>query len=168
MSGLGEADQVFTIGEPITTEAEEVALVKVAPVPVSTSTIKDADYRFVFKIQERGITYDRASADIIRVTLPTPGAVTGKEFRVIGAARGTWFFEASFPIKVLDASGAALTVGIAQAQGDWMTENFVAFSADITIPETYIGPATIVLQKDNPSGDPERDASASFPIVIEY
>jgi len=168
VSGLGTADQVFIIGEPITTEAEEVTLVAVEPAPVSTVAIKNADYRFTFKIQKRGMTYDRASSDLIRVSLPTPGAVTGKKFKIVGEARGVWFFEASFPIKVLAADGTTLAIGIAQAEDEWMTENFVPFSADITIPATYIGPATIVLQKDNPSGDPAHDASASFPITIEY
>lgn len=168
VSGSRTADQVFIIGEPITTGAEEVALIEVNPAPISTVTITDSDYRFTFKIQKRGITYDRASADVVRVTLPMPGAVTGKEFKVIGEARGVWFFEASFPITVLDTSGAIVAASIAQAQSNWMSENFVPFSADIVIPATYSGPATIVLKKDNPSGDPVYDASASFPITIEY
>lgn len=167
-SGLGRADQVFLIDEPVTTEAEIVTLVEVKPAAISTRPITGADYRFIFKIQKVGMTYDRASADLIRVDLPFPGAVTGKEFKVVGEARGTWFFEASFPIEVVDKNGATLVTGIAQAQSDWMTTDFVPFSADIVVPSTYIGPATIVLHKDNPSGDPATDASASFLITIEY
>lgn len=167
-SDLGTADQIFFVGEPVTTEAEEVTLVEVKPAKVSTVPIKDSDYRFVFKIQKSGVVYVNASADVIRVTLPTPGAVTGKEFKVVGEARGTWFFEASFPIEVVATNSATLATGIAQAQSDWMTTNFVPFSADITVPATYTGPATIVLHNDNPSGDPAKAASASFPITIEY
>ncbi|HEX5774924.1 MAG TPA: Gmad2 immunoglobulin-like domain-containing protein [Candidatus Paceibacterota bacterium] len=114
------------------------------------------------------VTYENASADLIEVELPFPGAVTGKSFSVIGEARGTWYFEASFPIEVLDKDGASLAMGHAQAQGEWMTENFVPFKGDITVPESYLGPATLVLHKDNPSGLPEHDASLSFPITIEY
>ncbi|MDB5265215.1 MAG: hypothetical protein JWN64_786 [Parcubacteria group bacterium] len=112
--------------------------------------------------------YVHASADLIVIDLPFPGAVTGKEFKVTGKARGTWFFEASFPVEVLDRNGNILSTGIGQAQGEWMTENFVPFSADIKVPDTYQGPATLVLKKDNPSGMPENDASVSFPITIEY
>lgn len=121
------------------------------------------------------ITYTNASVDLIVVELPFPDAVTGKEFSAIGQARGYWFFEASFPIEVIDANGNILAMGIAQAQPDpvtneinWMTEDFVPFKADIIIPETFMGPATIVFKKDNPSGLPENDASISFPINIEY
>lgn len=114
------------------------------------------------------ITYINSSDNLIKVELPFPGAVTGKEFSVIGEARGYWFFEASFPIKLLDKDGNELDTAIAQAQGEWMTENFVPFKADLKAPESYIGPATLVLMKDNPSGLPENDASISFPITIEY
>ena len=114
------------------------------------------------------ITYLNASSDLIKVEVPHPGAVTGKEFSVIGKARGTWFFEASFPIELLDKDGKRLAIAIAQAQEEWMTENFVPFKADIKVIKNYIGSATLILHKDNPSGLPEHDASASFPIVVEY
>jgi hypothetical protein len=113
-------------------------------------------------------TYTSATADSIVVDLPFPGAVTGKEFSVIGKARGTWYFEASFPVVLIDSSGKVIATGIAQAEGDWMTENFVPFKATILAPSTFIGPATLVLRKDNPSGLPEHDASVSFPITVEY
>jgi hypothetical protein len=112
--------------------------------------------------------YVNASKDLIEVDLPYPGAVTGKAFSVIGKARGTWYFEASFPVEVLDKDGKTLFQGPAQAQSSWMTEDFVPFKLDVTIPDSYIGPATVILKKDNPSGDPARDASVSFPITIEY
>ncbi|MEK7564492.1 MAG: Gmad2 immunoglobulin-like domain-containing protein [Patescibacteria group bacterium] len=122
---------------------------------------------FTEEIPEK-ITYTNASADLIVVDLPFPGAVTGKEFSVVGHARGYWFFEASFPIELLDKDGNLLDTGIAQAEGEWMTENFVPFKADLKAPISYIGPATLVLKKDNASGLPEHDASISFPITIEY
>jgi hypothetical protein len=113
-------------------------------------------------------TYSNASADLITVETPFPGAVTGKEFSVIGEARGTWFFEASFPVELIDKDGKTLAIAVAQAQGEWMTEEFVPFMATIKAPESYIGPATLILHKDNPSGLPEHDASVSFPITVEY
>jgi hypothetical protein len=113
------------------------------------------------------ITYDNTSADYIVVDLPFPGAVTGKEFKVTGKARG-FYFEASFPVEVLDKDGKQIFIAPAQAQGDWMVDAFVPFSIDVKVPESYIGPATLVLHKDNPSGEPAYDASISFPFTIEY
>lgn len=119
------------------------------------------------EIQEHA-TYINASADNIVVDTPQPGAVTGKTFTVKGRARGPWYFEASFPVKVLDKNGASLVQVPAQAQGDWMTTDFVPFSVEISVPKSYIGPATLVLRKDNPSGLPQNNASISIPMTIEY
>lgn len=114
------------------------------------------------------VTYMQASSSMIIVELPFPGAVTGKAFSVLGKARGTWYFEASFPIEVLDDKGVIIARSIAQAKSEWMTTDFVPFEAAVVIPETYIGKATLILKKDNPSGLSEHDASISFPIIIEY
>lgn len=114
------------------------------------------------------ITYNNASADMIEVELPFPGAVTGKEFSVIGKARGNWFFEASFPIDLLDKDGNILVQTYASAQSEWMTTDFVSFKGEVKAPIDYIGPATLVLKKDNPSDMHELDASISFPITVEY
>ena len=114
------------------------------------------------------ITYDHASSDLIVVDTPTPGAVTGKKFSIVGKARGTWYFEASFPVFIKDTKGKTLAVGHGQALTDWMTTEFVNFRADIVIPETFTGKAFIVLAKDNPSALPENEASVTIPITIEY
>lgn len=113
-------------------------------------------------------TYVNASADLIQVELPYPGAVTGKEFTIIGKARGYWFFEASFPVELRTLDGNILGGGVATAQGDWMTEDFVNFTAEMQTPSAFIGPAILILRKDNPSGLPENDASISFPITVEF
>lgn len=118
--------------------------------------------------QKEEITYKNASKEDIKIELPLPGHVVGKEFTVLGQAKGAWFFEADFPIRVLDKEGEEIAVGIAQTKSDWMTEDFVSFKAEVKIPESYTGPATLVLEKDNPSDLRELDGSVSFPIVIGY
>ena len=111
--------------------------------------------------------YVNASQNLILVTAPTPGTVVSHIFSVSGKARGYWFFEASFPVVVTGNKGEILARLPAHAQGDWMTNEFVPFSVDITISNSYVGPATITLKKDNPSGIPEKDASVSFPILVQ-
>jgi len=114
-------------------------------------------------------TYENASAEMIVVKTPHAGGVVGKEFIVTGEARGNWFFEASFPIEVVSMDGQILAGSIATAEGDWMTEGFVSFKSEIIdLPSAYIGPATLILRKDNPSGLPENDAAILIPIVVEY
>ncbi|MEX2341260.1 MAG: Gmad2 immunoglobulin-like domain-containing protein [Candidatus Paceibacterota bacterium] len=114
-------------------------------------------------------TYTNANEDLIKVENPHPGGVVGKEFVVTGEARGYWFFEATFPIEVVGATGDIIAGSYATANGDWMTEEFVSFTSEIIdLPSAYVGPATLILHRSNASGLPEHDASISIPIVVEY
>lgn len=81
-----------------------------------------------------------------------------------GEARGTWFFEASFRAEVRDSAGAILSVGSVQGAGDWDSEAFVPFTVSIQIPETVVGRGTLVLIKNNRSGDSSQDDSFSVPV----
>lgn len=112
-------------------------------------------------------TYVNASANDIVVASPKPGETLGSIIDVSGRARGLWYFEASFPIEVVTSAGAVVGQGIATADGEWMTEEFVPFTATITLTTPYTGPATLILKKDNPSGESSRDASVSLPIIIQ-
>ena len=102
--------------------------------------------------------------DLIRVISPRPNQTISSPLVLEGEARGVWFFEASFPIKLLDGNGKEIAIAIAQAQGEWMTEEFVPFLAtlEFTVPDTESG--TLVLEKDNPSGLPEHADSLVMPI----
>ena len=129
---------------------------------------KTADGKMYTEELKEKITYINATSDLIMVTSPYAGSVTDKEFFIKGKARGGWYFEASFPVQILDKDGGVLMSTQAQAQSDWMTSEFVPFTARITIPKKYTGVATVVLKKDNPSGLPEKDASISFKVLIGY
>lgn len=110
--------------------------------------------------------YDNADSNRIQVTMPAPGATVPSKFTVSGKAVGGWYFEASFPYEVQDASGKKIAEGPVQAQGEWMTPAFVPFSFQVSVPN-YKGKATLILRNDNPSGLPENAASISIPITIQ-
>lgn len=101
------------------------------------------------------------------VTSPKANSSVGNTFVVSGSAPGPWYFEASFPIKIVDKDNNFIGQGIAQAQGEWMTTDQVTFTATVTLVGSYSGPATVVLMRDNPSGMPENDDSVSVPITIQ-
>ncbi len=52
-SGLGSGEQVFELGQPITTEAEEVVLEEVLPVPNAGEEIPQSAYSFRFSVKAR-------------------------------------------------------------------------------------------------------------------
>lgn len=100
------------------------------------------------------------------VRAPLPNQAVSSTFPVTGEAPGGWYFEGSFPIKVLDTANNKIGQGIAQAQSDWMTAEQVPFVAAISVG-SYTGKATLVLLRDNPSGLPKNDDSVSMPIFIQ-
>ena len=102
--------------------------------------------------------------DFIRLTSPRPNQSVRSPLQIMGQARGMWYFEASFPIKIFDANGKQLGIAIAQAQGDWMTENFVAFQATLEFEKPATKTGELVFQKDNPSGDPAKDDALRIPV----
>lgn len=105
--------------------------------------------------------------DLIRISSPFANATITDKFQAKGEARGTWFFEASFPIKVFDANGELLGTSVAQAEGEWMTESFVPFSATLSFSPPSTETGTIVFLKDNPSGLPEHDDSVRVPVKFD-
>lgn len=113
-------------------------------------------------VEDVGNELDKS--DLIRVDNPRPNQTIGSPLLITGQARGYWFFEASFPIKVFDENNNLLTTIIAQAQSDWMTEDFVPFEAKLDFPLPESGEGRMVFQKDNPSGLPENDDELVVPI----
>jgi hypothetical protein len=110
-----------------------------------------------------------AQDNLIVITLPTPNQEVTSPIQIRGEARGTWFFEGSFPIVVVNWDGLIIGEGIATAEGDWMTTEFVPFTASIsyTLPnETPYMRGAIIFKKDNPSGLPEHDDSREIPLTL--
>jgi hypothetical protein len=102
--------------------------------------------------------------NLIQITKPRPNETIQSPLEIKGEARGYWFFEADFPVKLLDENGELIASGIAQAQGDWMTEDFVPFESilEFEVPETDKG--VLILEKDNPSGLPENADELRIPV----
>jgi hypothetical protein len=97
------------------------------------------------------------------VSAPEMNAVIASPVAIAGSAKG-WYFEAVFPVKILDGDGTVLGNGQARAQSDWMTTSSVPFSATTSFTAPKYATGTIVFRKDNPSGLPKYDEEFSLPI----
>jgi hypothetical protein len=95
--------------------------------------------------------------DVVTSPLTVTGTVTG----------GGWFFEGSFPIKIVDGDGATIGTGVAQAQADWMSTSSVPFTAIISFTAAHRATGTVLFSKDNPSGLSQNDASLAIPVRFE-
>lgn len=102
--------------------------------------------------------------NLIRVTNVTPGQKITSPLVVRGEARGNWYFEASFPVRLLDGNGAIIVQMPAQAIGEWMTSEFVPFTVSLTFAKPSTATGTLLLHNDNPSGLPENDRWISVPV----
>jgi hypothetical protein len=104
--------------------------------------------------------------DLIVVNNPRPGAKITSQLTIKGEARGSWYFEGSFPVELQDSNGNVISTTIAQAQGEWMTDKFVPFEAIVEFPKPESEKGNLILKKDNPSGIPENDDFLRIPVVF--
>lgn len=100
----------------------------------------------------------------IMVTSPLADQLIQSPLMVEGKARGNWFFEASFPVKLVDEGGRELVSSNVQATSDWMTSDFVPFSGQLTFLTVGAKTGYLVLQRDNPSGLKENDKELKVPV----
>lgn len=118
-------------------------------------------------------THIEAKSDLIRLARPRPLDRVSSPLTLTGEARGYWFFEATFPIVLTNWDGVIIAQGYATADGEWMTEDFVPFTATVAFenpafpgaPEDHFSRrGSLILQKDNPSGLPEHDDALEIPV----
>lgn len=120
-----------------------------------------------------GVTYvedignQQDENDVIRVMTPRANTSVASPLHIEGEARGNWFFEAQFPVNLLDDQGRLLATGIARTRDNWQTEDFVPFELDLefTMPTAERG--TLVFKRANPSGLPENDAELVVPVFFD-
>lgn len=106
-----------------------------------------------------------AANNNIHVSNPIANTKITSPLIVKGEAKGTWFFEASFPVVLTDWDGKIIAQGIAKAESDWMTTNFVPFTATLTFTKpSYGATGSLILKKDNPSGLPQNDDSLEITV----
>lgn len=104
--------------------------------------------------------------NLITVDRPLIGEQISSPLTVMGEARGTWYFEASAPMRLEDANGNVLAQHYVTAKGEWMTEDFVPFEGTLTFTTPQTNTGTLIMQKDNPSGLPENDRELRIPVTF--
>ncbi len=97
------------------------------------------------------------------VLSPKQNEVVSSPLKVEGQALGSWFFEASLPVRLVDEGGNLIAAHYATAESDWMTEKPVKFNSEILFSTTATS-GYLVISKDNPSGLPENDGSIKMPV----
>jgi len=127
-----------------------------------------ADYSAGWRVTRvvRALPTGDCRGDQIVLTLPRRNAVNSSPLALRGRARGTWFFEGDFPLILTDDRGNPIAQGFATAQGEWMTNDFVPFSASLRFESPPPGPGRLILKKDNPSDRRDLDDALVVPIIF--
>ncbi len=106
--------------------------------------------------------------DMVVVETPLPESRISSPLTIRGKARGNWFFEASFPVILTNWDGLIIAEGHAQADGEWMTTDFVPFTATLNFEKPNYGErGALILKKDNPSGLPEHDDAFEMTVFFK-
>ncbi len=100
----------------------------------------------------------------LQVQSPLPNAVVQSPLTVSGEAVGGWYFEAVFPVRLTDANGNVIATGQARAMGDWTTTSSVPFTATIDFQTAATPTGFLILQNDNPSGNPATLKEVKIPV----
>lgn len=103
---------------------------------------------------------------VIRINQPSPGQVIHSPLTITGVARGYWYFEGDFKVSLTDQQGNELTAAVASAQGEWMTEEFVPFTAEMSFESPDDERGYLVFQRANPSGLPENAEEHRLAVVF--
>jgi len=126
---------------------------------------------FSYWLYDGSGTKDEASKfDLIRIQTPKPGETVTSPIRIKGEARGPWFFEASFSVVLTDWDGRIIGEAIATAEDEWMTEDYVPFTAELYFdadPNVYSDKGTLIFHKHNASGLPEHDDALEFDVNVD-
>lgn len=103
------------------------------------------------------------NAEVVLST-PMTGQIVSSPLTVSGKAKGNWFFEANIPVTLKDENGKILVQKGVQAQGEWMTTDYVNFTTVLEFEQPTTQYGVLLIEKDNPSGLPENDASYAVPV----
>jgi hypothetical protein len=106
--------------------------------------------------------------DLLEVYSPGPKDYIESPLVVLGRARGSWFFEGSFPVFLFDDLGQVIATAQALAESEWTTDEYVSFSAELDFerPGGQVG-GQLIFASANPSGLPENERNLGVPISFK-
>lgn len=112
-----------------------------------------------------------AYKDLVKLETPLPEETVASPLTIRGEARGSWFFEATFPVVLTDWDGVIIAEGYASVDEghEWMTEAYVPFTATLTFsaPTDVSARGSLILKKANASGLPEHDDALEVSVRFE-
>lgn len=110
---------------------------------------------------------DLDAESMIQMERPQLGAEVSSPLIISGSAPGSWFFEANLPLSVKTNNGQVLAKESFIATGEWMTQDLVEFSQDLTFDQPKENLGYISIENNNPSGFPKNQIEFTWPIEFK-
>lgn len=120
-----------------------------------------------FSSSTQKIAQPLTKENIISVESVTPNQIITSPLRISGKARGFWYFEGSFPLELIDASGKRIFMKPVLADGEWLTEDFVPFDSSFTFSNTQATSGTLIFHKDNPGAGVGQGDTLKIPVRFD-
>ena len=105
--------------------------------------------------------------DVIRVFNPLPGSLVKSPILLEGIARGYWFPEGDFSVKIFDAMGKELGSQMAYATRGGAGEEFILFHATVVFMQSSMKEGVVILKKANPAGFTAMDDELRIPVRFQ-
>jgi hypothetical protein len=83
-----------------------------------------------------------------------------------GEARGFWFFEKQFTVRLLDDKGKEIATSSARTRGEKMTVDFMPWNSTLTFKTPLAQNGELVFEKANPSGLASQTRTLRLPIIF--
>jgi hypothetical protein len=112
-------------------------------------------------------SYKSLKGEVVKIATPEKFTDISSPLEIRGEVKGSWSFEASFVVVLKSSDGSVLAKTPARLTGDWMTTNYVPFTVTLNFDKPVSSTGTLILQKDNPSGDPAKDDSVQIPVTFK-
>ena len=99
------------------------------------------------------------------ISSPSANIKVVSPLKVTGTVPAGWMFEGVFPIKLVDPNRKLIVQGQAKEKvaGGWQSGSPVDFTATLTF-KTSSASGFLILQNDNPSGDPANSKTFEVPV----
>jgi hypothetical protein len=99
------------------------------------------------------------------VSSPSANMKVVSPLKIAGTVPAGWMFEGVFPIKLVDSNRKLIVQGQAKEKvaGSWQNGQAVDFTATLTF-KSVTGSGFLILQNDNPSGDPANSKTFEVPV----
>jgi hypothetical protein len=107
---------------------------------------------------------DSPEADLFILNSPKANDTVKSPLSLSGTAKGNMFFEGQFDLRIEDSNGKELGASYATSTEDWMTENYIQFTANLEFETPTTASGNLILKNSNPSDLPEYVKELIIPV----